>query len=138
VLAWPTAQTSLPASAETEYSWFTPLKAELDTTLQLEPSQCSTRALLCPSFPTAQTSFDEVAVTAYRLSAGGLSILVQLLPSQCSINDPPAFCLPTAHTSLLATAATPRSWLTFPGETVGTTCQLLPSKCSASVRIVPP
>src|SRR5262249_35959469 len=81
--------------------------------------------------PTAQTSFDEIAVTAYRVEFRTPGpIIVQLLPSQCSINAVPE--VPTAHTSLLATAATPRSVLLVPSKGVGTTCQLLPSKCSAS------
>jgi hypothetical protein len=106
----------LLASAEIPPKLYRPVKAGLETTLQLVPFQCSTKA---PALllPTAQTSFDETAVTPLRIVcstvAVGRETTLQLLPFQCSINDSPKPGLadpnanPTAHTSLLAAAATP-------------------------------
>ena len=114
--------------------------------LQLVPSQCSTRAEP-PAAPTAQTLFDEMTVTPLRLSPSisGPVTTLQLVPFQCSINCSPKSGLsgpvlnPTAQTSLLAAAATPKNWAPGPfipplGKGgVGTTLQLVPSKCSAGV-----
>src|SRR5712692_5982199 len=113
-LATPTAQTSLLASAETASRPLTPLKAGLETMLQVVPSQCSTR-----SPPTAQTLFDETTVTPLRLPpsfSGPVVSILQLVPFQCSINCSPKSGLsgpvlnPTAQTSLLAAPATPNNW----------------------------
>jgi hypothetical protein len=67
-----------------------PVKAVLEMTLQLVPSQCSTRLseeLLIT--PTAQTSVDETVVTLFRkppFFKGGLETTLQLVPFQCSIS----------------------------------------------------
>src|SRR5215471_10762495 len=110
VLAVPTAQTSLPASAETALR-LTPVKAGLETMLQLVPSQCTTPALP-PFSPTTQTSlvaWAEIAATPTLAKAGSETTL-QLMPSQCSTSGPPVELLlwltPTAQTSLLAAPAT--------------------------------
>jgi hypothetical protein len=115
----------------------TPVKAELDTMLQLVPSQCSTKAFAdWELFPMAQALFDAGAVTAFRsLPVGivGLGTSLQLEPFQCSIRVallvPPE---PTAHTSLLAAAATLLKAELLVGAGVLTTRQPVPSKCSAS------
>src|SRR5215471_17663641 len=88
VLAMPTAQTSLLASAETALR-LTPVKAGLEMRLQLVPSQCSTPALL-PLLPTIQTSllaWAEIAATLTPVKAG-LETMLQLVPSQCSTRAP--------------------------------------------------
>src|SRR5258707_2187155 len=140
--AEPTAQTSLRASPEIA-SMFTPLNAGLEMILQLLPSQCSTKAATgapeeSSTFPAAQTSFDETAVTPSNsppFLGVGLATTRQLLPFQCSIkvlSEPPLpNRIPTAHTSLLATPATPDR-LSLLKEGVGTMLRCVPSKCSAT------
>jgi hypothetical protein len=125
-------------SAETLDAIPSPVNAGLDTTLQLVPSQCSTKALLDVELaPTAQALFNAGAVTPCSiLPVGivGLGTSLQLVPFQCSIRVallvPPD---PTAHTSLLAAAATPLKTEPLVGEGVLTTPQPVPLKCSASV-----
>src|SRR5260370_40254415 len=116
-----------------------PVKAGLETMLQLVPSQCSTRS---PEIwlwvPTAQTSVEEMAVTAVNEpppEGVGLVTTLQFVPFQCSINVwlvPLTVCPPTAQTSLLATADTPANELAA-SIGVGTVRQLVPLKCTANV-----
>src|SRR6516162_9627836 len=87
------AQTSVVESAEMKPPFragkLAPAKAGLETTLQLVPSQCSTKAFAEPElFPTAQALFDAGAVTPCSiLPVGivGLETSLQLVPFQCSI-----------------------------------------------------
>ena len=138
-----TAQMSLLASAEMPKTPSGPVKAGLETTLQLVPSQCSIKLTSDPEElmvdPPAQTLFDEMAVTALRnppFLRFGLETTLQLVPFQFSINGLlPAVssCEPTAHTSFLATAATPAREEPPLGEGVGMTLQLVPLKCTGRV-----
>src|SRR5579864_5524956 len=140
----PMAHTSVAESAEiAPLLMLTPVKAGLDTMLQLVPSQCSTRAFEePPAKPTAQALSAAGAVTpvsALPLGSFGLTTTVQLVPSQCSISvlfELPCASSPTAHTLLPAAPATPLRAALRAG--VGTTLQLVPSKCSASVWNGPP
>src|SRR5690348_13370381 len=116
----------------------TPVKAGLETMLQLVPFQCSTSASGEPlANPTAQALSGAGAVTPVSwLPWGSLGpgVTLQLVPSQCSISgrtELPWAWSPTAHTLLLAAPATSASEA-FSGG-VGTTLQLVPLKCSARV-----
>src|SRR5262249_59325798 len=85
---WPAAQTSFAASAETPKRLsLVPLKAGLETTLPLLPSQCSTKSPEKPSKnPTAQTAFAAMAVTALNAPPRfclGLETTLQLAPAHC-------------------------------------------------------
>src|SRR4029434_9136694 len=95
----------------------------LGITLQLVPSQCSTRVCanspLFVRLPTAQTSSAELAATAYSVLSPsvpglGLGVILQPVPFQCRINVVwsralPLLALPTAHTSDAEITATPLS-----------------------------
>ena len=105
--------------------------------LQLVPFQCSIKAvkeLPAPCCPAAQTSFDEIAVTASRKAPCPTlapKTTLQFVPFQCSIKvvkELPAVCSPTAYTSLLATPSTAANSPPWTAG-VGTTLQLLPLKC---------
>src|SRR5215470_13159106 len=140
----PMAHTSVAESAEmAPLLMVTPVKAGLDTMLQLVPSQCSTRAEAePPANPTAQALLAAGAVTPVSwLPWGSLGpgVTAQLVPSQCSIsgmNELPCAWSPTAHTSLPAAPATPLRAASRAGA--GTTLQEVPLKCSASVWTGPP
>jgi len=89
VVAVPIAQTSLLASAEIPRMGPTLVKAGLETTLQLVPFQCSIKTPEELLDPAAQTSFDEIAITALKKAPCptlGLETTLQLAPFQCSIN----------------------------------------------------
>jgi len=84
-----TAQTSLLESADMPRMKPTLVKAGLETTLQLLPSQCSIKIPKLLTDPAAQTSFDATTVTVLRKAPCptlGLETTLQLVPSQCSIN----------------------------------------------------
>jgi hypothetical protein len=138
----PKAQTSVLESAAIVLT-NTFVKAGLETTLQRVPSQCSTKASGEPKvFPTTHALFEAGAVTPVRelfFGSFGLAMMLQLVPFQWAINGVgeslTLICLPTAHTSLLADPATATNGSLTAG--VGTTLQLVPSKCSASVVLVP-
>jgi hypothetical protein len=111
VIAPATAQTSLLESAEIPRTPPTPVNARLETTFQLTPFQCSIKSAES-SYPAAQTSLDEIAVTVVKKAPCptlGPETTFQLVPFQCSINvviELPDACWPTAHTSLLLTPST--------------------------------
>src|SRR5215469_10291333 len=85
-----TTQTSLLASAEMPFTAPTPIKAGLDTTLQLVPFQCSIKSAdRLFMAPAAHASVAEIAVTVRRKEPCptlGLETTLQLAPFQCSIN----------------------------------------------------
>src|SRR5579859_7078676 len=139
---------SLAASAEIPFNNSPFTKAGLVTTLQLVPSQCSTRGLKmnvdpagAGSLPTAHTSVDEMAATPVRklpFGTFGPAVTLQLVPFQCSMRvftELPAAWVPTAQTSFPATPATLEN---IPPATpgVGITLQPVPSKRSARVTSV--
>src|SRR5258707_1371584 len=107
------------------------------------PTAATVRSLMAATeksstFPAAQTSFDETAVTPSNsppFLGVGLATTRQLLPFQCSIkvlSEPPLpNRIPTAHTSLLATPATPDRLSLLKGGW-GTMLRCVPSKCSAT------
>ncbi len=95
----------------------------LQEALQESPTATTVPSLsaVTPKRPAAQTSFDEIAVTASRKAPCPTlapKTTLQFVPFQCSIKvvkELPAVCCPTAHTSLLATPSTAANFAALDG-----------------------
>ena len=132
----PTAKMSVLETAEMPVN--APWADGAWTTLQLVPLKFSMswpRPVPVPVLPTAQTSVEEMAVTALSVAAPpaivGVVWMLQDVPLKNSTSGAPEPLLPTAQTAFLDKALTPES---VPPLTAGaaTTDQLVPLKFSIS------
>src|SRR5947207_5134964 len=142
--AFPTAQTSLEATAATPNRELSSvLSFGLGTMLQAEPFQCSVSVRSSPAGrdrPTAHTSFAASASTAKRISSStaGLTTMLQVVPFQCNVSGWllkfVSVELPTAQMSFAETTETACKTLELPTTFgLGMMVHAVPFQCSINV-----